>query len=97
MFNIWNMSHFSVPHSLPNREGGVGAFLLNEMYPPKPRFPPKKKSNFKVRADALQELSLLFGAYPPAVFQNGILNLSHLEVKKMWSRESSECISTFSV
>ena len=67
--------------------------LLNEMYPPKLRFPPPKK----VRADALQELSLLFGAYPPAVFQKGILNLPHLAVKKEWSRESSEYISTFSV
>jgi hypothetical protein len=59
--------------------------------------PQKRKSNFKVRADALQEFSLLFGAYPPAVFQKGILNLPHLAVKKEWSRESSEYISTFSV
>ena len=45
-----------------------------EMYPPKLRFPPLKI--FKLPEQTFHESSVhLIGAYPPAVFQNGILRV----------------------
>ena len=59
-----------------NREGGVGFdlhFRSVRCTPPKLRFSPPQNFFPRGRADALRELFRTIGAYPPAVFQNGIL------------------------
>ena len=57
-----------------NREGGVGFDLhFRSVRCTRPNCVPPPKFFPRGRADALRELFRTIGAYPPAVFQNGIL------------------------